>query len=98
MERDRVAGLDAEFIEKRSGIGDAVAPRFGFGAELEDVRGVFGANMQLSFLGFHLFDGGERDFQAQVAAEEDLGGLEQDLTAMRFPIGKNGAGEFLSHE
>ena len=65
---------------------DAVAPLFGFGAEIEDVQRVFGADVQLPFSGFHFLDGGQRNLQTQVAAEKNLVGLEKSLTAMRFPI------------
>ena len=86
MERDRIARFDAEFVEKRFGIGDAVAPLFGFGAKIEDVKGVFGADAQLPFPSFHFLDGGQRNLQAQVAAEKDLVGFEQSFATMRFPI------------
>jgi hypothetical protein len=98
LERDRIAGFDAEFVEKRFGIGDAVAPLFGFGAKIEDVKGVFGADAQLPFPSFHFLDGDQRNLQAQVAAEKDLVGFEQSFATMRFPIRENGASEFLSHE
>jgi hypothetical protein len=55
-ERDRIAGLDAEFIEKRFGIGDAFAPFFGFGAEIEDIECVLCADAQLPFPSFHFLD------------------------------------------
>ena len=76
---------------------DFLAPFFGDHAEIENHGSFRSLEAELAVHGFHRFDGGKRNLQAKLAAEEDLARFEQGLSFGFLLARTDRAFHFVSH-
>jgi WD40 repeat protein len=77
--RDPGAGLDAEPVEERARVADSLRPALGLVAELEHRPPLRERHRQPAVVRLGRADVADRDDEAEVAAEDELIGLEQSL-------------------
>src|SRR5207302_9056812 len=84
-------------FDSRLWMEDFLAPFFGDHAEIENHGSFRSLEAELAVHGFHRFDGGKRNLQAKLAAEEDLARFEQGLSFGFLLARTDRAFHFVSH-